>query len=251
MQKIRIVARLDVKNEYVVKGIQFDGLRKLGKPEEFARTYYEAGIDEIIYTDCVASLYDRNSLSDIVERTSEFIFIPMTVAGGIRKVADIDVLLKAGADKVCINTAAVKRPEFITEASHIIGSQSIVGSIEAKRQGNSWEAYIDNGRERTGLDAIEWAKRLEGLGAGELLLTSVDRDGTKRGFDVELAREVYRAVSIPVIVSGGAGRPEDVLPLLEGTGVEAVAFGTVLHYGLGTVSQIKACMNEHGYSVRM
>ncbi|MGE4297180.1 MAG: imidazole glycerol phosphate synthase subunit HisF [Desulfovibrionaceae bacterium] len=251
MQKIRVIARLDIKNEFVVKGIQLEGLRKLGKPEEFARRYYEAGIDEIIYTDCVASLYDRNSLADIVERTSEFSFIPMTVAGGIRKVADIDILLKAGADKVSINTAAVKRPEFITEASRIIGSQSIVGSIEAKRQGSGWEAYIDNGREHTGLDAVEWARRLEDLGAGELFLTSVDRDGTKRGFDVELARAVYKAVSIPVIVSGGAGKPEDVLPLLEGSGVQAVAFGSMFHYGLGSVSQVKTCMAGHGYPVRM
>lgn len=251
MTKIRIAVRLDVKNEFVVKGIQLEGLRKLGKPEAFACRYYEAGADEIIYMDVVASLYNRNSLSHIVARTSESIFVPMTVGGGIRSVADIAELLNVGADKVAINTAAVKRPAFLTEAAEIYGSQCIVTSIEAKRCGASWEAYVDNGREPTGLDAVEWARRAESLGSGEILLTSVDRDGTKTGFDTELVNRITRSVSIPVIVSGGAGKLEHLDELLAGCRVDAVSVASALHYGTITIPEIKNHLLQQNYPVRM
>lgn len=208
---IRIIPRLDIKGPNLVKGIHFEGLRVLGKPEDFARHYYEHGADELIYMDVVASLYGRNSLLDIVERTSKEIFIPLTVGGGLRSIEDIRMVLRAGADKISINTAAVARPELIREVSRAFGSSTIVVSIEAIRKAEgTYEAYVDYGRQSTGVDAIEWAKRVVELGAGELLVTSIDREGMGNGFDLELIRRIAEAVPIPVIASGGAGKVEDI-----------------------------------------
>src|SRR3989338_10018352 len=204
--KKRIIARLDVKGPNVIKGIQFECLRVMGKPEDLAREYYLQGADELIYLDTVASLYQRNNLLNIVRQASENIFIPFTAGGGVRSISDIRSLLSAGAEKVAINTAATKNPNLIRQAARMFGSQCIVLSIEAKQIApGRWEAYTDNGRNRTGLDVLKWAKRAEYLGAGEILLTSVDMEGTERGFDLELVEAVSKAVSIPVIASGGAG----------------------------------------------
>lgn len=208
---IRIIPRLDIKGPNLVKGIQFEGLRVLGKPEVFARYYYETGADELIYMDVVASLYGRNSLLGIVERTAREIFIPRTVGGGIRTVDDIRSVLRAGADKVSLNTAAVGRPELIREAARAFGSSTIVVSIEAIRKPDgTYEAYVDYGRQRTGVDAIQWAIRAAELGAGELLVTSITQEGTGKGFDLDLTRRIAEAVPIPVIAAGGAGSVHDV-----------------------------------------
>ena len=208
---IRIIPRLDIKGPNLVKGIHFEGLRVLGKPEHFARYYYEHGADELIYMDAVASLYGRNSLLDIVERTSREIFIPLTVGGGLRSIDDIRSVLRAGADKVSINTAAIARPELVTEASRTFGSSTIVVSIEAHKSADGrYEAFVNYGRDRTGVDALEWAVRAAELGAGEIMITSINQDGTGRGFDVDLARRVADSVPIPVIAGGGAGTAEDV-----------------------------------------
>ena len=250
MRKLRIIARLDVKNDYVIKGIQLEGLRKIGDPNELARRYYQGGIDEILLMDAVASLYQRNSLYDIISHACAEVFVPITVSGGIRTLEDIDQALKSGADKVGINTQAIKTPDFISQASLIYGSQCIVASIEAKRKKNKWEAYINNGREATGVDVFEWIQRLEDIGAGEILLTSVDKEGVRQGFDQELAVQACERVSIPIIISGGAGKPEDVSNLIKSTFVDAVALASVLHYDQHSISKIKDHLNEEGVTVR-
>jgi imidazole glycerol-phosphate synthase subunit HisF len=226
----RLIARLDIKGPNLIKGVHLEGLRVVGDPQAFATRYYHEGADELLYVDIVASLYGRNSLHDIIKRTAENIFIPMTVGGGVRSVGDVDALLRAGADKVAVNTAAVRRPELISEISRQFGSQCMVLGIEAKAVGSSWEAYTDNGRERTGLDVLDWAKRAVDRGAGEILLTSVDREGTRRGFDVPLVRAVSEAVPIPVIASGGMGHLDHLSEVLEVGHADAVAIADVLHY---------------------
>jgi len=228
---IRVIPRLDIKGPNVVKGIHLEGLRVLGKPEQFARYYYEQGADELLYMDVVASLYGRNSLVDIVERTSREIFIPLTVGGGLRTLEDIRTVLRAGADKVSLNTAAIRRPALIHEAAQRFGSSTIVVSVEAIRKPDgSYEAYTDNGRERTGVDAFEWALRAAELGAGELLVTSIDREGTGKGFDLELTRRIADAVSIPVIACGGAGTVEHVREVVTEGHADAVCVASLLHY---------------------
>lgn len=240
MQNIRIIARLDVKGPNLVKGIQLEGLRKMGDPNVFAQKYYHHGIDEIIYIDIVASLYERNNLLDIVRKTTRDVFIPITVGGGIRSVDDVREALRAGADKVAVNTAAIKRPELIREISEKFGSQCMVLSIEAKKVGEKkWEAYYDNGREKTGIDVVEWAKKGYELGAGEILLTSVDREGTAKGFDCELIKQVARAVSIPVIASGGMGRIDHLEEAVKEGCADAVAMAHVLHYEKMTVMDVR------------
>lgn len=240
MNNIRLIARLDVKGPNLVKGIQLEGLRKLGDPNEFAIAYYKQGIDEILYIDIVASLYERNSLVDIVRKTSGDVFIPITVGGGIRSTDDVRDILRAGADKVAVNTAAIKRPELISEISQKFGSQCMVLSIQAKRIGtNSWEAYYDNGREKTGLDVVEWARKGYELGAGEILLTSVDQEGTAKGFDIDLVRSVSTAVPIPVIAGGGMGSVDDLIQVVENGRADAVALAHLLHYGKMTIGEIK------------
>lgn len=228
---IRIIPRLDIKGPNLVKGIHLEGLRVLGKPEAFAQYYYELGADELLYMDVVASLYGRNSLLDIIERTSKEIFIPLTVGGGLRSLEDIREVLRAGADKVSLNTAAIQNPELIREAARQFGSSTIVISIEAIKQPNgSYEAYTDNGRERTGLDALDWAKRVTELGAGEILLTSIDREGTGKGFDFELTRKISQSVSIPIIACGGAGNGEDVYNVIYNGKADAVCMASLFHY---------------------
>lgn len=240
MEKIRLIARLDIKAPNVVKGIQLEGLRKLGDPNAFARRYYEDGIDEILYMDIVASLYGRNSLLDIVRRTTEEVFIPITVGGGLRSIQDVGAALAAGADKVAINTAAIKDAHIISWVAERFGSQCMVLSIEAKRrqEGAGWEAYYDNGREHSGQDVVAWAKEGQRLGAGEILLTSVDKEGLGRGMDTELIAAVSEAVSIPVIASGGCVGGAHAVQAAK-AGACAVAVAGLLHYGKATVEGLK------------
>ncbi len=228
---VRVIPRLDLKGPNLVKGVHLEGLRVLGKPEHFAAYYYATGADELVYMDVVASLYGRNSLLDIVERTSREIFIPLTVGGGLRTIEDIRQVLRAGADKVALNTAVVRRPEFIREASRRFGSSTIVVSIEAgRRPDGSYEAYTDNGRERTGLNAFAWALRAAELGAGELMVTSIDREGTGSGYDIELTRRIAESVPIPVIACGGAGEPGHVVQAVREGKADAVSMASILHY---------------------
>lgn len=228
---IRIIPQLDIKGPNLVKGIHLEGLRVLGKPEYFAQYYYENGADELIFMDAVASLYGRNSLLEIVERTSKEIFIPLCVGGGLRTVDDIRAVLRAGADKVSINTAAIRRPELIREASRSFGSSTIVVGIEAfGHPDGRYEPYINYGRDRTGLDAVEWAIRAVELGAGEILVTSINQEGTGKGFDIRLIRQIAEAVPIPVIAHGGAGKPSDILGAIVEGRADAVSIASILHY---------------------
>lgn len=250
MKKVRIIPRLDVKGPNVVKGIHLEGLRIVGKPGEMAKKYYEDGADELLYMDIVASLYGRNNLVDIVRQASDEIFIPLTVGGGIRSIEDINTLLRAGADKVAINTAATKDPSLITRASEMFGSQCIVVSIEAQYQGNGkWEAYTDNGRERTGFDVIEWAEKVTELGAGEILITSIDREGTEKGYDIELIKKVS-PLPIPVIACGGAGKVEHIIDCIKSGKPDAISLASILHYKKKTIPDIKKSLFEKGISVR-
>lgn len=252
MKNIRFIARLDVKGPNLVKGIQLEGLRKIGNPNEYAKRYYEQGIDEILYIDIVASLYNRNNLSDIVERCTQDVFVPITVGGGLRNICDVDRVLHCGADKVAINTAALKRPELIQEVADKYGSQCMVLSIQAKRiTDDKWEAYYDNGREHTGIDVVDWAKQGYELGAGEILLTSVDREGTRKGFDLELIKAVSDAVPIPVIACGGMGQPRDFTDAVNVGHADAVAAASVLHYNQYSVKEIKNEALEKNINVRV
>jgi len=250
MKKTRLIARIDVKNEYVIKGIHLEGLRKIGNPNEIAKKYYEEGIDEIVFMDAVASLYERNNLFHIIEKACKEVFVPITIGGGLRSISDIDKALKAGADKIALNTQAIKTPEIVREASRIYGSQCIVGSIEAKKKGSSWEAYIDNGREQTNVDVLDWVRKLEELGAGEIFLTSVDKEGTKQGFDYELMQKASELVSIPVIASGGAGKLEDIKQVHDDANIDAAAIAAILHYNTFTISEIKNYMINNSIPVR-
>lgn len=231
MHSIRIIPRLDIKGPNLVKGIHMEGLRVLGKPEHFAQYYYENGADELVYMDVVASLYGRNSLIDIIERTSKKIFIPLTVGGGLRTLDDIRTVLEAGADKVSINTAAIQRPELIKEASRRFGSSTILISIEAiKKEDGSYEAYTDNGREKTGVDVFKWASRVVDLGAGEIMITSIDREGTGKGFDLELTKKLSETVPIPVIACGGSGKLSHIRDIITDGKADAVSLASILHY---------------------
>jgi cyclase len=230
-KNIRVIPRLDIKGPNLVKGIHLEGLRVLGKPERFARYYYERGADELVYMDVVASLYNRNSLHKIIERTANEVYIPLTVGGGLRTLEDIRDVLRAGADKVSLNTAAIKNPQIIKDASRKFGSSTILISIEAIKQSDGrYLAYTDNGREHTGIEVLEWARRVEELGAGEIMITSIDREGTGKGYDIELTRSVAQAVTIPVIASGGAGKIEDVGQVISEAKADAVAVASLLHY---------------------
>lgn len=251
MRKIRLIARLDIKGPNLIKGIHLEGLRVIGSPQEHAQRYYEQGADELIYMDSVASLYGRNNLSDIVQSAARDLFVPMTVGGGIRSVDDARHLLRCGADKIAVNTAAVAQPGLITDIARRFGSQCMVLSIEAKQVGNGrWEAYTDNGRERTGLDVVEWAKKGVGLGAGEILLTSVDREGTRKGFDVDLVKAVTAEVNVPVIASGGMGKPEDLVEVVQRGEADAVAMADILHYKRATLGDIRRTAQAAELGVR-
>jgi imidazole glycerol-phosphate synthase subunit HisF len=251
MRNIRLIARLDIKGPNLIKGIHLEGLRVIGSPQEHALRYYLQGADELIYMDSVASLYGRNNLSEIVRSAAKDVFVPMTVGGGIRSVEDATHLLRCGADKVAVNTAAVANPQLITDIARRFGCQCMVLSIEAKQIDPArWEVYTDNGRERTGLDVIEWVKRGIGLGAGEILLTSVDREGTRKGFDIELVRAVTQEVTVPVIASGGMGKPEDMVAVVRQGEADAVAMADILHYRRATIGEIRSVAESAGIDVR-
>lgn len=251
MSNLRIIPRLDIKGPNLIKGIRLEGLRVMGDPHSFAVRYYEDGADELIYMDVVASLYGRNNLSDIISRAADQVFIPITVGGGIRSVDDARHILRSGADKVAVNTAAIARPELISDIAHRFGSQAMVLSIEAKMiTPVSWEVYTDNGRERTNLDVVEWAARAVALGAGEILLTSVDREGTRKGFEIDLIRLVREAVSVPVIASGGMGSLDHFVEAVRDGGADAVSMADVLHYDRLSVAEIRAAALNVGLTVR-
>lgn len=236
---MRIIARLDIKNEHVIKGIHLEGLRKVGDPNTLARQYYSQGIDEIVFMDAVASLYDRNNLFDIIENACRDVFVPIAVGGGIRSIEDVSKALGAGADKVVINTGAVQNIKLIDHIANKYGSQCLVGSVEAKRQGNGWKAYFNNGREPTNLDVLKWVRTLQEAGCGEIMLTSVDSEGTFRGFDVDLVAQVNDTVNRPVIVSGGYGKPDHLRVLLANVKPSAIAFAGVLHYQRSSVVDLR------------
>ncbi len=251
MTRTRLIPRLDVKGKNLIKGIHLEGLRVIGDPQDYARRYYEQGADELLYVDVVASLYGRNSLHDIVRRAAQDVFVPLTVTGGLRSVDDVKEMLRAGADKVGINTAATKRPELIREVARKFGSQCMVLSIEAKHVApDRWEAYTDNGREPTGMDVVEWAQRGVELGAGEILLTSVDQEGTREGFDVALIAAVAAVVPVPVIASGGMGRPEDAVTAVRVGRADAVSMADILHYNRATLADVRAAALADGLDVR-
>lgn len=240
MSLLRLIARLDIKGQNVVKGINFEGLRVVGKPSDLARKYAQESADELLYIDTVATLYGRNQLASLLAETTEDVFIPVTVGGGIKSRADVRRLLESGADKVAINTAAIRTPSLIKECADYYGSQCIVVSIEAKRRGTvGWEAFTDNGREKTGKDAVEWAHEAVDLGAGELLITSIDQDGTRRGFDVDLIKAIAPNVSVPVTACGGAGSLDHIREVIREGKADAVAVASVLHYGKMTLREIR------------
>ena len=249
--KVRLIARLDVKAPNLIKGVNLEGVRVVGDPGDRARKYFHDGIDEIIYLDAVATLYARNSLSDLVRTTANDVFIPMTVGGGLRSIQDVDTMMRSGADKVSINTAAIGRPAIITEVARRYGSQAMVLSVEAKRlRGQDrWEAYVDNGREKTGRDVVEWVKEAVALGTGEILLTSVDHEGMAKGFDIPLCRAVTGVVDVPVILSGGMGTLDHALEAIVDGGADAIAMAHVLHYNKLTVDAIRNHLMQHGIEV--
>jgi cyclase len=240
---VRLIPRLDIKGPNLVKGIHLEGLRVLGDPDFFARQYYEAGADELFYMDVVASLYERNSLDSMVSRIAKDIFIPITVGGGLRSLDDIKRVLDCGADKISLNTAAIKNPTLIEKAAHRFGSSTIVVSVEAIQQPDGrYLAFIDNGREDTGVEVFSWVKKAEELGAGEIVITSVDREGTGTGFDLDLVKKVASSVRVPVVAHGGAGSVEDIVRLIRETEVNGIAVGSIFHYDL--VSRLKTTNSE-------
>jgi len=245
MRNIRLIARLDIKGPHLIKGVHLEGLRKIGNPQEHAYKYYEEGIDEIIYMDTVASLYGRNHLGDLIEDAARDIFVPLTVGGGIRSPEDVENLLNRGADKIAINTSAIADPGLITQIAKKFGSQCVVLSIEAKKVDNSWEAYTDNGRERSGIQVIDWVKKGIDLGAGEVLLTSIDQDGTEKGFDVDLIERITDFANVPVIASGGLGSKQDFIDVVEMGKADAVAVGKALHYERISISDLKNNLNKN------
>lgn len=248
---LRLIARLDIKGANLIKGIHLEGLRVVGDPQIHAAKYYQDGADEIVYMDTVASLYGRNNLVDVVSRATEHVFVPITVGGGIRSVEDARTLLRAGADKIAINTAAIKDPKLIRQLCDVWGSSTIVLSIEAKKTGdNKWEAYTDNGRERTGLDVAQWAETGAKLGAGEIFVTSVDQEGTRKGFDCELVAEITKRVEIPVIASGGFGSLDHLSQLVKTAKPTGVAIADSLHYNRYSFEQIRSFCLANGISTR-
>src|SRR5688572_16904449 len=247
----RVIPCLDVTAGRVVKGVKFVGLRDAGDPVEIAARYDEQGADEIAFLDITASSDERDILLHVIEAVASRVFIPLTVGGGVRKVEDVRRLLNAGADKVSINTAAVQNPQLVRDASDIVGCQCIVVAIDAKRSGDTWEVFTHGGRRATGLDAVEWARRMESSGAGEILLTSMDRDGTRDGFDLALTRAVSDAVGVPVIASGGVGKREHLAEGVLDGHADAVLAASVFHFGDFTARQAKEHMRSRGIEVRL
>jgi len=248
----RIIAKLDVKSPYVIKPVHFEGLRKIGIPNELAQKYYQQGADELFYIDIVASLYQREILLDQVEQACSDIFVPFAVGGGVKTIQDFSDLFHCGADKVVINTHAVQaNPDIIDEAAKAFGSQAVVVNIEAKQWIGWYECFTDCGRIQSGQNVMEWIKEVESRGAGEILLQSVDKDGRKRGFDIELAGQVVNALDIPVVVASGAGKPEDVLDLIKQVNPSGVAIASLLHYAITTVAELKAYLKTNGMEVSL
>lgn len=247
----RIIPCLDVKNGRVVKGINFVNLRDAGDPVELARVYDREGADELVFLDITASHEGRKIMVEVARRVAEEVFIPFTIGGGIRSSQDIRELLSAGADKVSLNSAAVRSPELVQETSRRYGSQCIVVAIDAKWDGSRWEVYINGGRIPTGLDAVEWACRVVRLGAGEILLTSMDRDGTQNGYDVPLTRAITQAVNVPVIASGGAGRLEHLREIIQEANADAVLAASIFHYGEYSITEAKEYLRSQGIEVRI
>ncbi len=250
MLAVRVIPCLDVQDGRVVKGTRFRDLRDAGDPVELARRYNDQGADEIVFLDIAATPRSRRTVLDLVERVSREVFVPLTVGGGVRSVADIRRLLEAGADKVAICSAALDRPALLGEAAEAVGSQCTVLSVDAKRRGASWTAYRAGGREDTGIDALDWVRRAQELGAGEVLLNSIDRDGTRAGYDHELLRRVTAAVSVPVIASGGAGSLGQIVEAVRAGGADAVLVASLLHDGEHTVADIKRYLRREGVNVR-
>lgn len=247
----RMIPCLDVKNGRVVKGINFEGLRDAGDPVELAKFYSRQGADEIVFLDITATQEERKTVADIVERTAAQVFVPLTVGGGIRTLEDFRLLLRSGADKISVNSSAVSNPTLIQEAAGRFGSQCVVVAIDAKRRcDGNYEVLVAGGRKPTGLDAVQWAKEAERLGAGEILLTSMDADGTKDGFDLALTQAVANAVRIPVIASGGCGKLSDFAEVFTHTGADAALAASVFHYGELTVPQVKEYLRGRGIPVR-
>lgn len=252
MKNIRIIPRLDIKGPNVVKPVHTEALRVVGNPEELARRYYEEGADELIYLDIVASLYQRNLDFDLLKSVTKNIFIPMTVGGGIKSIQDINNSLRAGADKVAINTYATRHPEFLKEAAKEFGSQCIVLYIEAKKQPDgTYEAYTDGGRERSGINAVEWARRGIELGVGEILITSVDQDGTRRGYDLDLIKQISNFSPVPVIAHGGAGDLKYIERVVAESRADAISASSIFHYNDFNIKEIKNYLKEKDINVRM
>ena len=248
---IRIITRLDIKNPNLIKSVQLEGVKVVGDPIKFAEKYYIDGADEIIYMDAVASLYNRNSVFDIINKTSENIFIPMTVGGGLKNIEDVRKALKNGADKVAINTAIVKNPSLIKDVFNKFGAQCMVVQIDAKKKGRSWEVLIDGGREKTGIDIVDWVKEVNELGAGEILITSVDKEGTRKGMDIELINCVSSKSSVPVIASGGIGEESHVLEVVKETNVDAIAIADMFHYKRSSIKKVKNYLKKNKIKVRI
>lgn len=247
----RLIARLDIKGPNLIKGIHLEGLRVIGNPQDYAYRYYEQGADELLYMDAVASLYGRNHLAEIIKNAVKNIFVPLTVGGGIRSVEDAAAVLRSGADKIAINTAAVATPDLITKIAEKFGNQCVVLSVEAKRLSNEeWEVLTENGRERSGRDVVEWVAEGVDRGAGEILLTSVDREGTRKGVDVDLLRAVNQSVNVPVIASGGVGKPEDIIDAINNGGADAIAIADILHYERATIGELRNVCRSAGLKVR-
>jgi len=246
----RIIAKLDVKPPYVVKPVHFEGLRKVGTPVELAKKYYEQGADELMYIDIVSSLYQRDIIFEEIEKTANELFIPFGVGGAVRSIEDFSKLLHIGADKVLINTYAVQEdPNIINKAAEVFGSQAVVVNIEAKKWDKNWECFTDCGRIQSDKDVLEWAKEVEQRGAGEILLQSVDHDGRKRGFDLELSKQVVESVNIPVVVTSGAGELEDIKELIEYANPSGVAIASMLHYDTTNIKEIKQYLLNNGIKV--
>ena len=250
MLAVRIIPCLDVEDGRVVKGVKFKEIKDAGDPARLAGLYNDQGADEIVFLDIGASYKSRDIMIDVVEKVSSEVFIPLTVGGGIRSIDDMRAILNAGADKVALCTAAIKEPSLLSEGARIFGSQCIVLSVDAKREGDGWHAFINGGRDDTGMDAVKWAGDGEKLGAGEILLNSIDMDGTKAGYDLELTKTVSRSVNIPVIASGGAGTLEQMLDAIVKGEAEAVLLASLLHYGEYTVADIKEYLREKGVIIR-
>jgi imidazole glycerol-phosphate synthase subunit HisF len=249
---IRVIPQLNIKGNNIVKPVHTEALRIIGDPYTYALKYFTEGADELIYLDVVASLYQRNLDFNLLQYTARDVFIPMTVGGGIRSINDINAALRAGADKVAINTYAIQNPDFLKSAIQYFGSQCIVLYIEAKKMEDGvWEAYTDGGREKTGINAIEWAKQAIDFGVGEILITSIDKDGTKKGYDIELIQRVTAFAPIPVIAHGGAKDADSFVQVVDATGVDAVSASSVFHYALCSIPEVKLALRERGYDMRI